>query len=87
MLEEDSKSHEFSLSFVAGLVVGSVLLLSLGTEKGRKIISQIKSDGPGVWESHKNKGEITKTKVGALENIGRSAKRFFKKSGKSGKKL
>lgn len=80
MLEQDPKNHQFGLSFVAGLIVGSALLFSLGTEKGRKIINQIKSDELGVWENHIDKVEITKSKTSALENIGRSAKRFFKKT-------
>ena len=93
MAPKEQKDHDFSLSFVAGLVVGASLLLVLGAKKGGKLINKIKEEGGGAWddfvEEHPqlagkvaDDAQKVRQSTGALASIGRSAKRFFKKSGK-----
>jgi len=91
MGDKEPKDHDFSLSFVAGLVVGASLLFVLGTKKGRILIEKIRDEGGGMWEDFveehpqlagqlADNTEEIKEKMGTMESISKSARRFFKKS-------
>lgn len=47
--DKERSSTHFGFGFLAGLIVGMLLLYALGTKKGKRVIEQLLTQGGELW--------------------------------------
>lgn len=89
--QELNKHTHFNFGFVGGLILGGVLVLLLGTKKGKEVVDQILNEGeeaigdyleknPEVEQELEEKTAVVASKVEKVKKFARS--RFFHRHGK-----
>lgn len=90
---QNSNSH-FSFAFIFGIVIGGLIVFFLGTKKGRKLIEEILSEGadicgeylqedPQLEEKAEKETAKAVVKLSNVQKAAETAKRFFRRSGKT----